>query len=102
MNRFINKKSLEQGKPYLRLRLVFPHVAKNLNEKWGTIELDKYINHLFTDTRGGTRKGFPKAAIEDLNLIRKYHDHLYGNILHQIEEDIEIKDARRDIWGGAF
>jgi hypothetical protein len=40
----------------------FPHITKVIFEKWGTVYLDKYLNNLLTDTRGGTRKGFPFEA----------------------------------------
>ena len=86
---------LVKCQPYKRLNLVFPHIGKNLYEKWGSVQLSQYIQHLFTDTRGGTRKGFPKAALQDLYKLLEYHERMFGEII----EKISLEDTKpADIW----
>lgn len=47
----------------------YPHIRERLTALWGSYELDVYLNHLITDTRGGQRKGFPADALLDLMFL---------------------------------
>lgn len=44
----------------------FPHVAKQLCERWGKPECLSYLDNLLTYSGGGNSKGFPGEVIEEL------------------------------------
>lgn len=37
----------------------FPKIQQYVDMSWGTVRLKQYIEHLLSDTRDGTRQGFP-------------------------------------------
>lgn len=45
---------------------VYPHIAKQVVEHWGTVKLKEYFDMLLRDTRNGTRKGFAEGVAESL------------------------------------
>lgn len=44
----------------------FPHVARQLCERWGKPECLAYLDNLLTYSGGGNSKGFPVEVIEEL------------------------------------
>jgi hypothetical protein len=49
----------------------FERIKKSIEVMWGSVELRTYLTSLLADTRGHTRKGFPKnvaSAIMKLSL----------------------------------
>jgi len=44
----------------------FPHVARQLCERWGKPECLAYLDNLLTYSGGGNSKGFPGEVIEEL------------------------------------
>lgn len=44
----------------------FPHIAKQLCEKWGKPECARYLDNLLTYSGGGRSKGFPPDVVEEL------------------------------------
>lgn len=57
----------------------FPHIGKALGLMWGHPEIVTYLDKLFLDTRGGTRRGFPADIMMALAAIRETHRSLAGN-----------------------
>jgi hypothetical protein len=51
----------------------FPHIARALTLLWGEPEVVTYVDKLFLDTRGGTRRGFPADVRNALIAIRGRH-----------------------------
>lgn len=74
---FIADERLLKCQEFKRVNLVFPHVGRNIQQSWGTLELSEYIHFILTDTRNGERKGFPAKAIEDLMFLSEYHNDLF-------------------------
>ena len=70
---------LTNFKSFFNINVIFPHIGKIIIDKWGSPEFDEYMLYLMTDTRGGTRTGFCKNAIKDLNLISSYHSRIYSS-----------------------
>lgn len=97
LNAFYAKRTadLKKFKPFYQINLVFPHIGRNIVSKWGTKELPDYIRHLFLDTRGNTRTGFPVKAIEDLTAIDHLHEDLFSEFL---ECDCNFM-SNKDTWG---
>jgi hypothetical protein len=44
----------------------FPHIARQLCERWGKPECLAYLDNLLTYSGGGNSKGFPGEVIEEL------------------------------------
>jgi hypothetical protein len=57
----------------------FPHIGRPLRLLWGAPEVATYIDRLLMDTRGGTRRGFPKDVLDALMRIRGEHASLSSN-----------------------
>lgn len=66
----------------------FPHLRR-IDLLWGSAECRKYIFSLMTDTRGGTRMGFPKEYALIIMSLLMEHDRRYP----QFENTIV------NIWG---
>lgn len=60
-----------------------PHISKNLEALWGTVEFEQYICHIMLDTREGTREGFPIMVGRALLILLNQHGaefpYLYNN-----------------------
>ncbi|WP_222948174.1 hypothetical protein [Thauera sedimentorum] len=53
----------------------FPHLRK-IDLIWGTRECRDYVFRLMTDTRGGTRQGFPREhALTIMSLLMEHDRH---------------------------
>lgn len=55
----------------------YPHIFQKVEVLWGTVELHQYLDRLFSETRDGTRKGFPPPVnIALIKLVNIHDDHL--------------------------
>lgn len=69
----------------------FPHLRR-IDEQWGTSECRRLLFSLLTDTRGGTRQGFPPQYAGTVMSLLMEHDRRFP----QFENDVESHDTR---WG---
>lgn len=69
----------------------FPHLRK-IDSIWGTAECRKFLFQLMTDTRGGSRQGFPAEHAGTIMSLLMEHDRGFP----QFENDVEHHDTR---WG---
>lgn len=69
----------------------FPHLRK-IDTIWGTVECRKFLFLLMTDTRGGTRQGFPAEHAMTIMSLLMEHDRRFP----QFENAVEHHDTR---WG---
>ncbi|WP_438969827.1 hypothetical protein [Methylophaga sp.] len=63
----------------------YPHIAKKIDLFWGCELCVPYIESLFTETRGGTRKGFPYEDILILLDIKIEHEEQFGFHLNKTD-----------------
>lgn len=52
----------------------FPHIGRQLQSLWGCPDFSVYINQLLSDTRGGSRQGFPVEVARALFKLLQVHD----------------------------
>lgn len=70
----------------------FPHIGRRLIQTWGSYAFYMYVGTLFTDTRGGSRRGFPPDVLLAITKIVKVHELAHPRL-----------DPRRiDIWADVF
>uniref|UniRef100_A0ABX1PJ00 Uncharacterized protein n=2 Tax=Aromatoleum anaerobium TaxID=182180 RepID=A0ABX1PJ00_9RHOO len=69
----------------------FPHLRK-IDLVWGSPECRKFLFMLMTDTRGGTRQGFPREHGATIMSLLLEHDRRFP----QFENEISDHDHR---WG---
>lgn len=69
----------------------FPHLRR-IDQLWGTSDCRKFLFSLMTDTRGGTRQGFPPEHAGTVMSLLMEHDRKFP----QFENDVESHDTR---WG---
>jgi hypothetical protein len=69
----------------------FPHLRK-IDLLWGSPECRKFVFMLMTDTRGGTRAGFPREHAATIMSLLLEHDRKFP----QFENEIGHNDHR---WG---
>lgn len=55
-----------------------PHIARKLLMTWGLPQCDRYLQSVFSDTRDGRRKGFPKKVGDALLQIMYLHEARYA------------------------
>lgn len=64
----------------------FPHIGKKLAVMWGSHVFSGFINGLFHDSRGGTRKGFPKEVSVALFRLMQEHDRLFPELAYRAQD----------------
>lgn len=69
----------------------FPHIGHKLKLLWGHKECAELLHNLLTDTRDGTRQGFPKPISSALFKLLALHDNLYPP-----------KNLKTDIWADVY
>lgn len=75
------------GNPDIERLSEYPKIKWTVETLWHTVELKKYIDRLFGDTRDGQRQGFPINVSEALlNISRE-------NIAYLESIGIEFDDA---------
>ena len=52
----------------------YPHLAAKIQNLWGTKECRANLLHLLSDSRGGTRAGFPIEIGKTIILLLRDHD----------------------------
>ena len=55
----------------------FPHIGRQLLSLWGCPDFSVYINQLLSDTRGGSRQGFPVEVARALFKLIQLHDRAF-------------------------
>lgn len=70
----------------------FPRIAKGIEIRWGTADLEPYINDLIYDTRDHTRQGFPKDVFAALQALLLLHHKLFPG----------KRIVSRDPWDSTF
>lgn len=63
------------------LYAAYPHLQK-IDLLWGSPECRIFVFNLLTDTRGGSRQGFPKAHAATLMLLLHEHDQHFPQFEH--------------------
>lgn len=72
----------------------FPRVLEKIQTMWGTRECDGFIQSLFMDTRGGTRRGFPMDAGAELLFLVKFNKNVRALSLAD-ELSVPVAEAYR-------
>lgn len=57
----------------------FPHLRR-IDTMWGSRECRQYLMHLMTDTRGGTRQGFPPQHAATIMALLMEHDRCFPEL----------------------
>ena len=74
-----------------------PHIARELEKKWGSAALNNYVAAVMFDTRGDTRAGFPLEIVEALLAISHANDHDHP-VLRKLRAEL-LADGHGAIWG---
>ena len=72
----------------------FPNIMKKAQALWATRECDIFLQSLFMDTRGGTRKGFPMDAAEEIMFLVKFNKYVRAVPLAQ-QLNVPVAEAFR-------
>jgi hypothetical protein len=74
-----------------------PHIAREVEKKWGSAALNNYIAAMMFDTRGDTRAGFPKDIVDALLAISRANEYDHP-VLHRLRLEA-LGDGHGPIWG---
>lgn len=74
---------IEDNVNFKVINVVFPHIGEKLKLFWGCPEFGPYIDSLQTDTRGGSRAGFPGVVLNALFMLTLDHDKEFPDLLHK-------------------
>lgn len=77
----------------------FPNVLKKIQGLWATTDCDTYLQGLFMDTRGGTRRGFPMEVGEELLFLVRFNKNVRALPL-AAELNVSLEEAYRLIDKG--
>jgi len=77
----------------------FPHLRK-IDLLWGSPECRKFLFMLMTDTRGGTRQGFPREHGATIMALLLEHDRCFPQFEHVVSPHDQRwgNDMRRKEW----
>lgn len=64
--------SMGKNYPY-HLEAQYGRILKKIDEQWDTPQVHDYFSDLLIDKRGG-RKGFPADVLQDIVMLREYHE----------------------------
>lgn len=70
---------LQDDFDFMLINTRFPHLGKRIEMFWGSNDFDSMINAIMSDTRGGTRQGFPDGVGSAIFRLQQKHDHLFPN-----------------------
>ena len=74
-----------------------PHIARELEKKWGSAALNNYIAAVMFDTRGDTRRGFPRDIVDALLAISRANEYDHP-VLRKLRAEA-LADGHGAIWG---
>jgi hypothetical protein len=75
---------IEDSKNYQLVNAAFPHIGKKIKLFWGYPEFVTMMLQLQTDSRAGTRKGFPGDVLFALMDLEEKHDIEFPHLKRQI------------------
>ncbi len=82
--------NLDKNPDFKVINDAFAHIGTRLKLYWGDQKFKTYIHELLTDTRNGTRKGFPFEVLMALENISQQHKLVHPKIY--------LGDSEDDIW----
>lgn len=82
---------LDENPHFNTIDRAFPRIAKRLKLSWGEQELTDYVRHLLTDTRDGTRQGFPFEVVDALQNLSDQHDQTHPHIAGKDKPWAQVK-----------
>ncbi|MFZ4480205.1 MAG: hypothetical protein ACOYNZ_09995 [Rhodoferax sp.] len=85
---------IENNKNFVVINDAFAHIGRKLKLFWGCPEFNSFIDELQTDTRGGTRAGFPGPVLNALFMLAMEHETAFPNLLGK-QSDQWITTRRR-------
>lgn len=62
-----------------------PHIARRMLLLLGSVEFNNYIDQLFFDTRGGTRRGLPSAVASAIFKLYRRHSEEFPETICPID-----------------
>ena len=74
-----------------------PHIAREIDKKWGSAALNNYVAEVMFDTRGDTRRGFPTEIVDAMLAITHANDHDHP-ALRKLRAEA-MGDGHGAIWG---
>jgi len=74
---------IEDNKNFVVINEAFPHIGRKLKLFWGCPEFNTFMNDLQTDTRGGTRAGFPGPVLNALFMLGLEHEESFPQLVRK-------------------
>jgi hypothetical protein len=75
---------IDDSKNFQLVNAAFPHIGKKIKLFWGYPEFVTLMLNLQTDSRSGTRKGFPGDVLFALMDLEEKHDIEFPHLKRQI------------------
>jgi len=72
---------IETNKNFMVINEAFPHIGRKLKLFWGCPEFNTLLNEMQTDTRGGTRAGFPGPVLNALFMLSMEHEAAFPDLI---------------------
>ncbi len=74
---------IENNKNFAVINEAYPHLGRKLKLFWGCPEFNVLINELQTDTRGGSRAGFPGTVLNALFMLALEHEEAFPQLVRK-------------------
>lgn len=72
---------IDGNKNFILINQAFPHLGRKLKLFWGCPEFNRMMDELQTDTRGGSRAGFPGPVLNALFMLAMDHDTAFPHLV---------------------
>ncbi len=81
--------SIEESARPKELAAAFPRIVNHVASLWRTPrKMNRYFEQLYTDSRGGARKGFSLGVLMELTTLKDYYQ-------------TKVFPSQRDVWDAA-
>ena len=77
---------ITENENFIVIKNKLPHIAKAIELTWGTVEFNRFLDKIMSDTRDGAREGFPKDVASALLRLSIKHDAVFPNAMIQVAD----------------
>jgi hypothetical protein len=77
---------ITENENFIVVKNRFPHIANMIELTGGTVEFNRFLDKIMSDTRDGQREGFPKDVASALLRLSIKHDVDFPNAMIQVSD----------------
>jgi hypothetical protein len=77
---------IKDNEDFIVIQNSMPHIAKSVELFWGTVDFNRFLDKIMSDTRDGHRVGFPKDVASALLRLSIKHDSSFPDAMIKVSD----------------